>query len=259
MRMLDVHLVHAIARVDDGTQRAIARWAAHRAYALAGFADVDWIVPALAALDAGAPLPAPFDDPAEPWRRLFEDPNVPRTLITLPDGTTHNALQQAFAFPALLGAAEPDSLRAALDALSAAAYAHGTDHRAFLDEVRDPGPPSASYHPHRRNHPRRRSRSRPPPKTRPPIPRRPAGLRPPKRHPPLRRPTRKPRHPHPDTAHRPPLPARPPRHCGRPAEASRRRSRPQAPAPPAQPARWTGFGSSSSQRLRGGPQLPSRP
>ncbi|WP_439678581.1 hypothetical protein [Embleya sp. MST-111070] len=140
MRMLDVHLVHAIARIDDGTQRAIARWAAHRAYALAGLADIDWIAPALAALDAGAPLPAPFDDPTEPWRRLLEDPNVPHTTITLPDGTTHNALQQAFAFPALLGAAEPDSLRAALDALSAAAYAHGTDHRAFLDEVRDTWP-----------------------------------------------------------------------------------------------------------------------
>ncbi|WP_331769547.1 hypothetical protein OG948_37985 (plasmid) [Embleya sp. NBC_00888] len=140
MRMLDVHLVHAIARVDDGTQREIARWAAHRAYALAGLADVDWIAPALAALHAGLPLPAPFDDSGELWRRLLEDPNVPRTTITLPNGTTHNALQQAFALPALLGAAEPDSLQAALDALCAAAYAHGTDHRAFLDEVRDTWP-----------------------------------------------------------------------------------------------------------------------
>ncbi|WP_406300979.1 hypothetical protein OG948_59935 (plasmid) [Embleya sp. NBC_00888] len=140
MRMLDVHLVHAIARVDDATQRLIARWAAHRACAAAGLADVDWIASALAALDAGAPLPAPFDDPGEVWRRLLEDPNVPRTTITLPDGTTHNALRQAFALPALLGAAEPDSLQAALDALYAATVSHGTDHRAFLDEVRDTWP-----------------------------------------------------------------------------------------------------------------------
>ncbi|MFF7250321.1 hypothetical protein ACFZBU_41370 [Embleya sp. NPDC008237] len=140
MRMLDVHLVHAIARVDDGTQREIARWAAHRAHALAGLDGVDWIAPALAALDMGAPLPAPFDEPDVAWRRLLEDPNVPCTTITLPDGTTHNALQQACALPALLGAAEPDSLQAALDALYAAAVTHGTDHRAFLDEVRDTWP-----------------------------------------------------------------------------------------------------------------------
>ncbi|WP_406300117.1 hypothetical protein OG948_33750 [Embleya sp. NBC_00888] len=140
MRMLDVHLVHAIARVDDTTQREIARSAAHRACTLAGLADVDWIAPALAALDVGRALPAPFDDSGELWRRLLEDPNVPRTTITLPDGTTHNALQQACALPALLGAAEPDSLQAALDALYAATVSHGTDHRAFLDEVRDAWP-----------------------------------------------------------------------------------------------------------------------
>ncbi|MFI6587762.1 hypothetical protein [Embleya sp. NPDC050493] len=140
MRMLDVHLVHAIARVDDAAQREIARWAAHRAYAAAGLAEVDWIAPALAALDAGAPLPPPFDDPGEAWRRLVEDPNVPRTTITLPDDTTHNALRQAFALPALFGAAEPDSLRAVLDALYAATVSHGTGHRAFLDEVRDTWP-----------------------------------------------------------------------------------------------------------------------
>ncbi|MFF7250171.1 hypothetical protein ACFZBU_40560 [Embleya sp. NPDC008237] len=42
MRMLDVHLVHAIARVGDATQCEIARWVAHRAHTLAGLADVDW-------------------------------------------------------------------------------------------------------------------------------------------------------------------------------------------------------------------------
>ncbi|WP_331765885.1 hypothetical protein [Embleya sp. NBC_00896] len=36
----------------------------------------------------------------------------------------------------MLGAAEPDSLQAALAALYAAANTHGTDHRGFLDEVR---------------------------------------------------------------------------------------------------------------------------
>ncbi|MFF7250288.1 hypothetical protein ACFZBU_41205 [Embleya sp. NPDC008237] len=80
----------------------------------------------MAALDAGAPLPPPFDDPGEAWRRLFEDPNVPRTTITLPDDTTHNALRQAFALPALFGAAEQDSLQAVLDALCAATLSHGT-------------------------------------------------------------------------------------------------------------------------------------
>ncbi|WP_331769120.1 hypothetical protein OG948_35480 (plasmid) [Embleya sp. NBC_00888] len=175
MRMLDVHLVHAIARVDDGTRREIARWAAHRAYALAGLADVDWIAPAL--------------------RRLLEDPNVPRTTITLPEGTTHNALQQAFALPALLGAAEPDSLQVALDALDAAAVTHGTDHRAFLDEVRDTWPRLGVVPP-------APAESFPPPfpstcspGTRPTTPRRAGRPRQPKHSPPLRRPTRRPRPP----------------------------------------------------------------
>lgn len=46
-----------------------------------------------------------------------------------------NCSRQAFAVPALLGAAHPDPLRAALDAVHAAAASFGVDHRAFLTEA----------------------------------------------------------------------------------------------------------------------------
>ncbi|MEV4049469.1 hypothetical protein AB0J75_42110, partial [Streptomyces sp. NPDC049744] len=97
---------------------------------------VDWVAPALAALDRGEPLPAPFDDSQTAWDRFFTDD---RTALTAPDppGVGHGApLCRALALPALRAAADPDPLRAALGALFAAAVAHGTDYPALFAEAR---------------------------------------------------------------------------------------------------------------------------
>lgn len=147
IRMLDVHLTHAIARTGAQTQRAIARHAAHRAFAEARLTDIDWIAPALTALDEGRALPPPFDDPTAVWQRLWDDDRVPHTMITLPDNPAQELLQQAAALPALFAAAEPDPLQAALDAVFAAAVTFGADHRAFLDDVRRTHPEVAAAPP----------------------------------------------------------------------------------------------------------------
>ncbi|RJQ69110.1 hypothetical protein D5S17_31300 [Pseudonocardiaceae bacterium YIM PH 21723] len=134
---LDRPLVDALAEADPAIQREIARWVTRRAFVEAQLADVDWIAPALAAMDRGEPLPSPFDQDSLPWDRLFADDRVPTTLVTSPDGRTDNCLQQAMAFPALSSAVEQDPLRAATDALWAAAVAFGHGrHEVVFAEVR---------------------------------------------------------------------------------------------------------------------------
>ncbi len=143
---LDRDLVDAIAEDEPDVQRAIARWAARRAYDLAGLSSVAWIAPALAALERGEELPPPFDDQARVWQLLFTDPNVPQTAVSPPGGGPRNASQQAMAVPALWGAAGTDPLRAAIDALYAAAVSSGDEWPGLLDDVRRAFP--ASRRPH---------------------------------------------------------------------------------------------------------------
>ncbi|MGC9498442.1 hypothetical protein [Streptomyces sp. WG7] len=129
---LDRDLLDAVDAACPATQRDLARWAAHRAFAAAGLDGVDWIAPALAALDRGEPLPAPFDVPQRAWDRFFADDRTTHTLVDSSDGCRDNLLQQAMAMPALPAAAGPDPLRAALDALFAAAITYGTDYPALF-------------------------------------------------------------------------------------------------------------------------------
>ncbi|MFD6192254.1 MULTISPECIES: hypothetical protein [unclassified Streptomyces] len=133
---LDRELLDAVDAVCPATQRGLARWAARRALTAAGLDGVDWIAPALSALDRGEPLPAPFDDPRRAWDRFFTDA---RTALTAPDppGADHGApMCRALALPALRAAADPDPLRAALGALFAAAVTHGTDYPTLFAEAR---------------------------------------------------------------------------------------------------------------------------
>ncbi|AKZ59682.1 hypothetical protein SAM23877_6637 [Streptomyces ambofaciens ATCC 23877] len=133
---LDRELVDAVDTVCPATQRDLARWAARRALSVAGLDGIDWIESALAALDRGEPLPDPFDDPRHAWDRFFADDRVFGPAADAPDGCRGDLLRQAMAMPALLAAAGPDPLSAALDALFAAAVTHGTDCPALFAQVR---------------------------------------------------------------------------------------------------------------------------
>jgi hypothetical protein len=135
---LDRDLAERLAGLDGVRQREIARWTIRRVLAEAGLTQVDWITAALDAVDRGDPLPPPFEDAGQAWHRLLSDPRVPRTLVTTPDGRHDNALQQAMAFPALLGAKADDPLRAVFGALHAGVVTFGRGRQdVFLAEVRE--------------------------------------------------------------------------------------------------------------------------
>jgi hypothetical protein len=137
MAKLDVGLADAIAAASPDTQRAIARWAARRAYEVAGIADLEWVAPALRSLDQGRELPSPFDNRQQVWPKLSADPRVPRRTVVSLDGRIPNMRQQAMAIPALFDAARADPLDAALAALYAAVVTFGRDdYPALLGEVR---------------------------------------------------------------------------------------------------------------------------
>ncbi|GAA2668583.1 hypothetical protein SAMN05428941_0959 [Streptomyces sp. 2114.2] len=133
---LDRELLDAVDAACPATQRGLARWAARRALTAAGLDGVDWIAPALAALDRGEPLPAPFDDPRRAWDRFFTDARTALTAPGPPGAGQGAPLCRALALPALRAAADPDPLRAALGALFAAAVTHGTDYPGLFAEAR---------------------------------------------------------------------------------------------------------------------------
>ena len=136
---LDLDLTFAVAEADEATHRAVARWAARRAYTLAGLADLPVLAPAMAALRDGRPVPAPFDDYSSVWT-LLEDAG-PKSTVRLPEQLgTKTVSQQNAAIPALPATAEPDSLQAALDALVAAAKVHGRGYPRLFAELREAFP-----------------------------------------------------------------------------------------------------------------------
>lgn len=129
---VDRHLVDAIDGAGPDRQREIARAAVRLAYQGAGLTGVGWIAPALAALDRGDPLPAPFDDQTGVWNHLFGDAHVPRTIVP----GSGNYSRQAMALPAIFQATGENPLRAALDAVWTAVYSFGTDRDEVLGEIR---------------------------------------------------------------------------------------------------------------------------
>lgn len=133
---MDRPLADELEQAGPATQRAIARWAARRAYSVSGLADLDWVAPALDAMDLGDPLPPPFDDMSQVWERVYRLPDFSRRLVSSTDGRLHNVSQQAMAVGAIEAAVHPDPLRAAIDAICAAAATFGGDYKNFLAEVR---------------------------------------------------------------------------------------------------------------------------
>ncbi|MBA2950991.1 hypothetical protein [Streptomyces himalayensis] len=134
---LDAALVHAIDTAGPEEQRALARWAAHRACATAGLSEIDWVAGGLVELDRGEPYSPPLDDPRRLRDAAFSDARIPHSH----DGTP--GLPQVAAFAALFDAAAPDPLKAALDALLAAAVTHDTDWPHLFAEVRRTFPATA--------------------------------------------------------------------------------------------------------------------
>ncbi|MCO5968226.1 hypothetical protein [Actinoallomurus soli] len=154
----DADLVHALDAAGPGVQRRVAAFAARSAATAAGLADLDWVAPALAALEGGRALPSPFDDWDRMFRSLSADPNVPNRMVgeAKPAPGRQRGLgvetavvssvksppkrrrisQPHMALPAVFHAGRPNALEAAIGAVSAAAHTYGEDYPAFLREVR---------------------------------------------------------------------------------------------------------------------------
>ena len=135
---LDRPLLDALADAPDGLLRRVAHRAAWRALTEAGMAEVDWIAAGLAAIESGFPLPEPFGDDAGVWQALGVDQRIPVTVVPSPDGRADNWSQQYMSMPALLAAADPDPLRAAIAGVVHASVGVGFDRRdALLAETGD--------------------------------------------------------------------------------------------------------------------------
>lgn len=141
LAVADRPLLDDLERLDPADQRAIARWAARRACDVSGLAALDWVAPALAAVEQGDDLPAPFDDQGRAWQLLLGDgtavTNVHRT--TTPPGTLEfpdRMDPQAAALPAVFAAVDTDPLRAAIDTIAAAMATFGNDYPVLLGELR---------------------------------------------------------------------------------------------------------------------------
>ncbi len=151
----DRSVIDTIADLDPEAQRSVARWCVHRAFDAAGLSSLDWVAPALAALDRGDDLPPPFDDQVRVWEALHGGTdNVVNTHSVLVEGdigSEYRIMPEAAALPALFGAVEPDPLRAAFDALYAAAVTFGDEHPRLFRELREAfpavGKPWAWYEP----------------------------------------------------------------------------------------------------------------
>lgn len=70
----DRDLLDSFEALDAVTQRQAARWLARRAFELAELDALDWVRPALEAVDQGEPLPAPFTNHAGVQALLWDVP-----------------------------------------------------------------------------------------------------------------------------------------------------------------------------------------
>ena len=107
--------------------------------------ELDWVKPALAALERGELLP--FADLGGAFRLLDADPHVRRTTVASYDGQFEHVSPQHMAVPALWSAAADDPFRAGLESLFHAMVTFGIEYRRLLSEVRDAFPELAERDP----------------------------------------------------------------------------------------------------------------
>ncbi|GAA4326259.1 hypothetical protein GCM10023086_53720 [Streptomyces venetus] len=122
---LDRDLADAVDAAGPEAQRSMARWAARQAVVKAGLIGVDRIATALESVERGEALPEPIDEPGRAGEGLCTGPGVPGARADATGGPRVDVAQQAKALTALRAAVEPNPLRAALDALFAAATTYG--------------------------------------------------------------------------------------------------------------------------------------
>ena len=139
----DRGLLDAFEALDPQTQRAAARWLARRAFEIAELDRLDWVRPALDAMDAGAALPEPFSEPAAvfPLVRPAGPATIRASILAnrIDAATQPKAVRvhrPSFAVPAIFSAVHPDPLRALVDAFSHAAATFDDRREDLVAELR---------------------------------------------------------------------------------------------------------------------------
>ena len=135
----DRDLLDSFEALDAVTQRRVARWLARRAFELAELDTLDWVRPALEAMDHGEPLPAPFTNHAEAQALLLDGPTSTQAVVRLGNQERERARRihrPSFAVPALFSAVAEDPLQALVDTFSHAAATFDDDRNELIDELR---------------------------------------------------------------------------------------------------------------------------
>lgn len=138
----DRRLLDAVAALDDPALQRLTAWVCRTACRRAGLEDLDWVAPALSALERGHPLPPPFDDARNAFDHLYAHWDAgagPALEVATVEVTDADAVEplapEAAALDAVLSAGADRPLRAAVDALVGAACS-SVEPRAWYDEVR---------------------------------------------------------------------------------------------------------------------------
>jgi hypothetical protein len=134
-------LLDAFEALDAAAQRAAARWLARRAFEIAGLDRLDWVRPALDAMDAGAALPEPFTELAAVFPLVRPAGRTTRVAVLInradaaprPKTRVH---RPSFALPAIFSAVHPDPLRALVDTFSHAAATFDDRRDTLVSELR---------------------------------------------------------------------------------------------------------------------------
>lgn len=132
----DRDLVDAVLDTTEHTQHELKVWAVRRVLEAADGATAAALAPAVAALERGAPVPSPFDDPGTAWPALYPGPAVATMTSDEPPDLPldHGLGAGPAALSAVLAAAHPDPATAAVGAIDAAASGPLGD--LVLDEAR---------------------------------------------------------------------------------------------------------------------------
>lgn len=135
----DRDLLDSFEALDAATQRQAARWLARRAFELAELDALDWVRPALEAMDQGEPLPAPFTDHAGVQALLRTGPTSTQAVARFTNQERERPRRihrPSFAVPAVFSAVAEDPLQALVDTFSHAAATFNDDRDTLIDELR---------------------------------------------------------------------------------------------------------------------------
>jgi hypothetical protein len=137
LALAEQELTRTLAALDLQRLRAIAGWVARRSYQEIGIADLDWVAPALDAVEAAKVLPPPFQSVDAAWERLQSEPGVPAHLVPMVQAGVDQDSSVRRAVATLYAARNLTPLKAVLAALAEAVQAFGADSRFPLAELKE--------------------------------------------------------------------------------------------------------------------------